>query len=131
MADTLIPITAADVGNPDWRLVEQTQDYRRYIATSTHPVTGVEVTVQKTEFLAEAQLLEANAAERNETDNRRWTQGAGSDRNGVPLVKVGAIPLNKYYAECVPYIREGDRDHLKWWLERAENQPFRTRNGNI
>lgn len=131
MADMLIPIKAEEIGNVSWRLAEVTPDFRRYIGTGTHPVTGVEVTVQKTEFLAEPQLLAANAAERNETDNRRWTEGAGSDRNGVPLVKVGAIPLNKYYAECVPYIREGDRDHLKWWLERDENQPFRTRNGNI
>lgn len=131
MTDTLVPITEADAANCVWELSEVTPDYRRYIGKGTHPVTGLPIVVQKTEFLAEKQLLEANAAERNATDGRRWTQGSGSDRNGVPLVKVASIPLNKYYAECVPYIRDGDTDHLKWWLERETNQPFRTRRGNL
>lgn len=128
---THIQLTEDDVRNCAWSLVEQTPDYRRYIGHGTHPVTGAEITVQKTEFLAEDALLKRNAEARNESDNTRWSQGSGSDRFGVPLVHVGSIPLNKYYAEIAPYQTVGDKDHLKWWLSRDENQPFRTRRGNL
>ena len=124
-------LTEDDVRNCTWTLAEVTPEYRRWIGHGTHPVTGTEITVQKTEYLAEAALLASNEAERNEADGSRWTQGAGSDRNGVPLVKVGSIPLNKLYSEVVPYLQQGDKDHLKWWLSRDENQPFRTRRGNL
>lgn len=126
-----IPLTEADVANCTWRLVETTPDYRRYIGHGTHPVTGVEITVQKTEYLAEEALLARNADERNENDNRRWTQGAGSDKNGVPLVKVASVPLNKFIADFAQYEKDGDRDFAKWWLEQDKNQPFRTRNGRV
>lgn len=126
-----IGLTEEDCRNVTWQLAEQTEDYRRYIGHGTHPVTGVAITVQKTEFLSEAALLDRNAAERNDTDNTRWTQGSGSDRNGVPLVKVASVPLNKFYAEVAPHLKDGDRDFLPWFLERDQNQPFRTRNGKL
>ena len=126
-----IKLTEDDCRNVSWRLVEQTEDYRRYIGTGTHPVSGVEITVQKTEFLAEAGLLDANSMARNETDGQRWSQGAGSDKNGVPMVKVASIPLNKFYSDFAPRIKEGDKEFSKWWLSRSENNPFRTRNGSL
>lgn len=126
-----IQLTEDEVRNCTWTLVEQTPDYRRWIGTGTHPSTGAPITVQKTEYLAEEALLARNADERNEADGQRWTQGAGSDRFGVPLVKVASVPLNKFYAEIAPHLRDGDKDMPKWWLERDENQPFRTRRGNI
>lgn len=126
---SVIPLTSDDCRNVSWRLVEQTEDYRRYIGTGTHPVSGQEITVQKTEYLAEDALIKRNTYERNEADGRRWTQGAGSDKNGVPLVKVGSVPLNKLYADFRG--RFDDRDFAKWWLERDENQPFRTRRGSL
>jgi hypothetical protein len=126
-----IKLTEDDVRNCTWTLDQVTPDYRRYVGRGTHPVTGVEIVVQKTEYLAENALMARNADERNETDNRRWTQGAGSDRNGVPLVKVASIPLNKFYADFAPRLKEGDKDFGKWWLGRDENQPFRTRRGKV
>lgn len=128
---TTIPLTEADVQNCTWQLVEQTEDYRTYIGHGTHPVTGAEITVQKREFLAEASLLDQNAQARNDSDGQRWTQGSGSDRNGVPLVKVASVPLNKFYAEVAPHLTDGDRDFLPWFLERDQNQPFRTRRGKL
>lgn len=126
-----VRLTEEDCRNVTWQLAEQTEDYRRYIGHGTHPVTGVPITVQKTEFLSEAALLDRNAAERNDTDNTRWTQGSGSDRNGVPLVKVASVPLNKFYAEVAPHLKDGDKDFLPWFLERDQNQPFRTRSGKL
>ena len=126
-----VKLTEAEVQNCTWTLAEVTPDYRRYIGNGTHPVTGVPITVQKTEYLAESALLERNRVERNDADGKRWTQGSGSDKNGVPLVKVASVPLNKFYAEIAPHLRDGDKDISRWWLEREENQPFRTKSGRV
>lgn len=124
-------LTEAEVQNCTWTLSEVTPEYRRYVGHGTHPVTGAAITVQKTEYLAESALLESNREERNEADSKRWTQGSGSDKFGVPLVKVASVPLNKFYAEIAPHLREGDKDISRWWLSRDENQPFRTRSGKV
>lgn len=126
-----IKLTEDECRNVSWRLVEQTEDYRRYIGTGEHPVSGLPITVQKTEFLAEAGLLNANANARNMTDGQKWSQGSGSDKNGVPMVKVASIPLNKFYSDFAPHLKEGDKDFAKWFLSKDENKPFRTRNGNL
>ena len=49
----------------------------------------------------------------------------------MPLVKVASVPLNKFYADFAPRLKEGDKDFGKWWLQKDENQPFRTRRGKI
>lgn len=126
-----IKLTEADVQNCTWTLEEVTPHYRRYIGHGTHPVSGQDITVQKTEFIAEDELLAQNKAERDFNDGRRWTQGSGSDRHGVPMVKVGSVPLNKFYADIAPRMKAGEKDFMKWWLSRDENQPFRTRRGNL
>ena len=126
-----VQLTEDDVRNCTWTLEEVTPEYRRYVGRGTHPVSGAPIVVRKTEYLAEDALLARNADERNENDNRRWSQGAGSDRNGVPLVKVASVPLNKFYADFAPRLKEGDKDFGKWWLEQSQNQPFRTRRGKV
>lgn len=127
-----INLSEEDVRNCTWRLAEITPHYRRWIGHGTHPVTGVEITVQKTEFLAEDDLVARNADERNEADGRRWGHGLGAEKGGnMPFVKVASIPLNKFFAELAPGLREGDRDHARWWLNNERNQPFRTRNGRV
>lgn len=126
-----LKLTEADVQNCTWTLEEVTPDYRRYVGRGTHPVSGAPIVVRKTEYLAEDALLARNADERNDNDGRRWSQGSGSDRNGVPLVKVASIPLNKFYAEFAARLQEGDKDFSRWWLEQDQNQPFRTRRGRV
>ena len=126
-----VQLTADDVRNCTWTLEEVTPEYRRYVGRGTHPVSGAEIVVRKTEYLAEDALLARNADERNENDNRRWSQGSGSDRNGVPLVKVASVPLNKCYADFRQHVQDGDKDFTRWWLEQDANQPFRTRRGNV
>lgn len=123
-------LTESEVQNCSWTLVEQTPEYRRYVGHGTHPVTGVEITVQKTEYLAEDELLKWNAFDRNENDGKRWSAGSGSDKGGnVPMVHVGRIPLNKFFADFDG--RHDDGDFTRWWLNRDENQVFRTRRGKI
>ena len=127
-----IKLTEADCANVTWTFQGLDGDYRVYIGKGTHPVTGVEMLVQKREPVIEGALVALNAERRNNLSGRRWSSGMGSDKGGnMPLIHVGSIPLNKLYADLVPKMREGDKDHLRWWLGRDENKPFRTRDGAL
>lgn len=127
---TTIKLTEADVANCKWTLVEVTPLYRRWVGHGDHPKTGLPITVQKTEHLADEGIQALNADERNVNDGRRWTAGMGSDKGGnVPMVHVARTPLNKFFAEVAN--RMDDDEHHKWWLNRDENQTFRTRRGKL
>ena len=127
-----IKLTEAEVQNCSWTFTGQDEFYRYYIGKGTHPVTGVPIEVLKKEYVADEALQTLNAEERNSRDAKPWSSGAGSEKGGnVPMVRVGRIPLSKLYADLAPKMREGDKDHLKWWLNRDENQPFRTRSGKV
>lgn len=125
-------LTEAECQNVTWQVVEVTPTYRRSVGHGTHPVSGVPIEVMRTEFLADETLQTLNAEERNSRDGKRWSQGAGSEKGGnVPMIRAARIPLNKLYSEIVPRMKQGDEDHLKWWLQRDENQPFRTKSGKL
>lgn len=127
-----IKLTEADVQNCSWTLTEVGDGYRRYVGRGTHPVSGVPIEVMKTEFVEEDNLVKLNAEERNSRDAKSWSSGLGSDRGGnVPMVRVGRIPLNKFFSEIAEHKTAGDKEHLRWWLNRPENAPFRTRSGKL
>lgn len=127
-----IKLTEADCANVTWTVVEVADGWRRSIGRGTHPVTGTPIEVMRTEFLADEELQELNTAERNSRDSKPWSAGSGTDKGGnMPLIRVGRIPINKLLAEIAPKMREGDKDHLKWWLEQERNKPFRTKSGNL
>lgn len=127
-----IKLTEEDCRNVTWRLSEITEHYRRWIGHGTHPVTNQPITVQKTEFLAEDALVEQNRQERHANDGRRWSSGMGSDKGGnMPLVKVASTPLNKFYSEIAPRLKDGDQDFMRWWLNHEKNEAFRTRRGRV
>lgn len=125
-------LTEADCRNVTWQVVEVTPTYRRSVGHGTHPVSGVPIEVMRTEFLEDEPLQALNTEERNARDTKRWSSGAGSEKGGnVPMVRVARIPLNKLYADIAPRLKQGDEDHLRWWLQREENQPFRTKSGRL
>jgi hypothetical protein len=127
-----IKLTEADVQNCSWTVTGQDEFYRYSVGRGTHPVTGVPIEVLKKEFLADAELVSLNTEERNARDSKSWSAGMGSEKGGnVPMIRVGRIPLAKMFSELAPKMREGDKDHLRWWLERDENQPFRTKSGSL
>jgi len=129
---TTIKLTEADVQNCQWTVIGFEDGYRVSIGEGTHPVTGVPITVKRREPVFEDQLLKRNAEERNSRDTKRWDAGAGSEKGGnVPMVRVARTPLNKFFSELAPRLKQGDKDFHKWWLGRSENQPFRTRSGNL
>lgn len=125
-------LTEADCQNVTWEVVEVTPTYRRSIGRGTHPASGLPIEVMRTEFLADEALQTLNAEERNSRDGKRWSSGSGSEKGGnVPMIRVGRIPLNKLFAEIAPKMREGDEDHIRWWLNRDQNAPFRTKSGKL
>ena len=127
-----IKLTEADVQNCTWTVTGQDEFYRYSIGHGTHPVTGVPIEVVRKEFLADEELQALNHEERASRDTKPWSAGLGSEKGGnVPMVRVGRIPLAKFYSDLVPKMREGDKEHMRWFLNRDENTPFRTRSGKV
>lgn len=127
-----IKLTEADCRNVNWTFKGIDEGYRVYIGHGTHPVSGVEMTVMKREPIIEETLLTMNTERRNNTAGRRWSSGLGSDKGGnLPMIHVGAIPLNKYIAEFAPRVQQGDKDFARWFFNKPENLPFRTREGKL
>lgn len=130
----LTPEEGESIPDHLWRLVDQNEDFRTWEADVTLP-SGIPGTVRKREYLDSADLLAFNAELRKENSARRYTAGMGSDKGGnMPMVHTGSIPLNVYYDPVNGIAKrqaEGDRDHLRWWLRRPENEPFRVRDGGL
>lgn len=103
----------------DWEVFEVTPEYRRsrlWIDDGQY--------IQRTEFLAEETLVEDNRRLFNESETKRFGDGK----------IVARIPLNVLYGsehEIAKKLKEGDHDHLKWFLNRDEARPWRTFRGKI
>lgn len=88
--------------------------------------------IMRTEHFADKDIQTLNTEERNSRDGKRWGIGAGSEKGGnVPMIRVARTPINKFMADAAPYIRQGDDEHLRWWLNSEAAQPFRTRSGRL
>lgn len=122
---TGIPLTEEQVQGLSWEVYEVTEDYRRSRAVYGRHADGTPVYAVRTEVLAPMKLLENNAQERNDTDGTRWA----SDKDGIPLTKIGSVPMNVWARDFAG--RVGDQDYKKWWWSRDRNQPFRTRRGHL
>lgn len=107
------------VENLDWKLYEVTDHYRRWIA---HLEDGK--SVLKTEYLGDERLIEENRQSFNDSATKRFGDGQ----------VVGRIPMNVLYSskhQIVEKLKEGDRDHLKWWLNSEHALPYRTFRGKV
>ena len=115
-------IQSPDYGSiPDsaWDLLTETPTHRVWI----HHLDEHR-SVTKTEYLYSEELLTGNQFLRNETEGEKW--------GDTPLV--ARIPLNVLFSssnQIMEKQREGDRDHLKWWLNRPENLIYRTKRGTV
>jgi hypothetical protein len=127
-----IKLTEADCANVKWHVVELTSTYRRSVGHGTHPVSGLPIEVMRTEFLEDENLQKLNHEERMSRDTKSWSSGSGSEKGGnMPMVRVARTPLNKFFSGLAPRLQQGDKDFEKWWLNRDENQPFRTKSGKL
>ena len=83
------------------------------------------ISIERKVNIFEHALFEANREEYE--DDQGFIRN-----NGTPLdAKVASIPLNVYYNELVPAIKEGDEEHVKWWLKQDENRKYKTQKGTF
>ena len=105
-----------------WTIGEVTDDYIRSYANLD--IKGRMTEVWRTQYIADDHLQKVNTHQFNESEGKRWGDGQ----------VVGRIPLNVLYDpnnQLVEKMREGDKDHLKWWLNSEQARPFRTFKGNV
>jgi hypothetical protein len=106
-------------GDGSWEVFEVTPEYRRsrlWIDDKSY--------VQRTEYLAEAALIESNRQAFDESEGKRFGDGR----------IVARIPLNVLYgstSEIAAKLKQGDQDHLKWFLNRDEGRPWRRFRGRL
>jgi hypothetical protein len=76
---------------------------------------------RKTENILEDELLARNQDSLNASHGQRF--GAGKI--------IASTPLNIFYRDVAPRLKDGDSDFLKWWLNRDQNRPYRTFRGRV
>lgn len=128
----VVKLTEDDVRNipaSAYRLIDQTEDCLYWEAPVELP-NGLMGRIRKTEYRHSAELLKHTEEMRKESFNKRYTHGMGSDKGGnMPMVQTASIPPNVYFTEVAPRKAAGDKDHLRWWLNRPENQKYKTTEG--
>ena len=79
---------------------------------------------RKTENLTEDALLAANRESFNDSYGKRFSD--------EPIgTKMASIPLNIFYRDFPQFLKDGDTDFIKNWLNRDENRPYRTFRGRV
>lgn len=105
-----------------WKVVE---------VTDTHITSEATVdigTIRRRQLIGDDELLEWNK-HCFETSGRFSQREAGAI--GTPVANV---PLSMIYSpqtNIAKKLREGDRDHLRWWLNSENARPFRTHKGKL
>lgn len=79
------------------------------------------IAVRKTENLTERELLAHNRQLFNDSEGQRWGDGRVAAR----------VPLNVFYQQVAPRLKDGDQDFMKWFLNNENNLPFRTFKGRV
>jgi hypothetical protein len=114
------------VNIPDdaWKLVQVTEDFYRYEAPLERMANGDVVFVVKTVPRDIDEFLKDNQRSFEESHDKRFGDGQ----------IVGRIPLNVLFdpkTQIAAKIREGDRDHMKWFLNSEAARPYRTFRGRV
>lgn len=102
-----------------WTLFEVDGNIRRYRCQINDTQTVI-----KTETVDDDVLIRANQDELFDSHTRRFGEGR----------VVGRIPMNVLLdpaTQIIEKLQEGDKDHLKWWLNRGENRIWRNFRGDL
>ena len=79
---------------------------------------------RKTENIVEEQLLAQNRESLNDSYGKRF--------NDSPMgTRMASTPLNIFYRDIAPRLKDGDKDFMKWWLNHENNRPYRTFRGKV
>lgn len=81
------------------------------------------ISIERKVNLVETTILENNRAMRDTP--QRWSKG---DSETIDA-QIASIPLNVFYKELNPRWR--DKDHIKHWLNKPENDIYRTKKGRV
>lgn len=76
---------------------------------------------RKTENLVEDEILARNRESFNDSHGKRFGDGK----------VIASVPLNVFYRDFAPRLKEGDDDFAKWWLNNEQNRPYRTFRGRV
>jgi hypothetical protein len=79
---------------------------------------------RKTENLVEEELIARNQDDLNDSYGKRFRDDAVGTR-------MASVPLNVFYRDLAPRLKEGDADYVKWFLNNEQNRPYRTFRGRI
>ena len=112
----------SSIPESSWTVCERGDDY--VISATTVSIDGMPVRAERTQYLADEMLQAANRQEYNDSEGRRWGDGK----------VVARVPLNVIFSgnhELAENIRNGDRDHMKHWLNSEAALPFRTWKGKV
>lgn len=77
--------------------------------------------IRKKENLVEQEILDFNKHQFDESQTKRFGDGQS----------VARMPLNVFYRDFAPRLKEGDKDFTKWWLNHEDNRPYRNFRGKI
>lgn len=111
-----LSIDYRDIHGGNWELYENTPEYRRW-RMEIEPGKFI----VRTDFLAHDDLIQTNQDSFNGSIGKRWGDGQVAAR----------IPMNVFFQKLAPHIKSGDKEHLKWFLNRDEAKPWRTFKGHV
>jgi hypothetical protein len=114
-----------------WVLISMDEDWLTWEAPLERFHDGRVMYVRKREPRYVDALLAANKASLDESETQKTR--FGGDKS-VLARKVASIPLNVLFDprhQLAEKIKEGDRDHMKWWLNRDEARPWRSFRGKV
>lgn len=109
-------IDPRNVDSGDWEVVsvvDGTRVSRLWISEEQY--------IERTEFLADPELVAMNQQSFNDSQNQRFGDGK----------VIARIPMHKWARELAPRQQEGDKDFTKWFLNHEDNRPYRTFRGKV
>jgi hypothetical protein len=126
-----IPPDSIHIDDDAWEFVSMDEDYIRDRAVVERFADGNVSYVYRTRPRGLAGLLEANKSSLDDSETQK-SRFAGDEH--VLGTKISSIPLNEFFAagnQIAEKIREGDRDHLRWFLNRDTSRPWKTFRGKV
>ena len=118
-SQTDVHVDGSMIPDDQWTFERYSTDGMRAYYTYEDPVTGIGI--RKAVNLAEPVMIQRNVEEFNDSIGKRWGDGRVAAR----------IPMNKFYQDVAPRLKEGDLDFVKWYLNHEKTKPFRTFKGRI
>lgn len=79
---------------------------------------------RKTENLVEEELIARNQEDLKDSYGQRFRDDAVGTR-------MASVPLNVFYRDLAPRLKDGDADYIKWFLNNEQNRPYRTFRGRV